>query len=71
MVSRVLPPWRLLRHRPPGHRSLVILLGSLALTLFVTGCVSMPNGGPVRSYAITQSPGANNEHYLQFVPPPP
>jgi hypothetical protein len=41
------------------------------MTVAVAGCVSMPDGGPVRSYAITPSPGANSQRYLQFVPQPP
>jgi hypothetical protein len=31
----------------------------------------MPSGGPVNSYAITQSPGANSQHYSQFIPQAP
>lgn len=62
MVSRRRREWR---------RPLSAVLAALAIAVSVAGCVSMPSGGPVQSYAITQSPGANSQRYLQFVPQPP
>lgn len=53
------------------YRPLAFVLAALALVLSVAGCVSMPSGGPVISYAVTQNPGANDQRYLQFVPQPP
>jgi hypothetical protein len=48
----------------------VLLLGAV-LSLAVAGCVSMPSGGPVQSYQITQGANEQAQGYLQFVPPPP
>ncbi len=47
------------------------LLVALAAALTATGCVSMPTGGPVASYPVTQGPGAQNQPYVQIVPNPP
>ena len=47
------------------------LLVALAAALAATGCVSMPTGGPVASYPVTQGPGAQNQPYVQIVPNPP
>lgn len=42
-----------------------------ALSLFaaaaVAGCVSMPSGGPVQSYGITQGPAGQSQPYLQAI----
>jgi hypothetical protein len=47
-------------------------LGALvAAALTVTGCVSLPTGGPVLSYPVTQGTGAQNQPYVQIVPRPP
>lgn len=43
----------------------LVLLASLA------GCVSMPSGGPVLSYAVTQGPGGQSQPFPQSVPQPP
>lgn len=40
----------------------------VALSLAVAGCVSMPSGGPVLSYPVSQSANAPNQNILQFVP---
>jgi hypothetical protein len=37
----------------------------------LAGCVSMPGGGPVISYPVTQGPGAQGQGYLQMIPDPP
>lgn len=44
---------------------------ALASALSVTGCVTIPNGGPVLSYAVTQGPGSQNQPYAQLIPKPP
>jgi len=43
----------------------------LLLVAFLAGCVSMPSGGAVRSYSITQGPGAQSQRYLQMIPESP
>jgi lipoprotein LpqB-like beta-propeller protein/sporulation and spore germination protein len=42
-----------------------LLIASLA------GCVSMQSGGPVLSYSITQSPGGQNQAFIQRIAQPP
>lgn len=71
MVNRAPKPRLTLARRLLGCRPLAAILSALVIAVTITGCVSMPDGGPVRSYAITQSPGANSQRYLQFVPQPP
>ena len=51
--------------RPRWPRSLVAALSATA------GCVSMPTGGPVRSYPVTQGPDAQSHPYVQIQPQPP
>lgn len=36
-----------------------------------TGCVSMPTGGPVQTYPVTQTADAQNQPYVQVVPQSP
>jgi hypothetical protein len=50
---------------------LAALAALLVAALSATGCVSMPTGGPVRSYPMTQGPAAQNQPYVQVVPQPP
>jgi hypothetical protein len=57
---------RLLKPKP-----LAVVLAALVLMISVAGCVSMPSGGPVLPYEITQGSGADSQHYLQFVPQSP
>jgi lipoprotein LpqB-like beta-propeller protein/sporulation and spore germination protein len=45
--------------------------GGLLLMACLAGCVSMPNGGPVQSYPVTQGAGAQSQRYLQIIPDPP
>ena len=47
------------------------MLGALAATLAAAGCVSMPSGGPVRSYSVTQGVNEQSQQYVQIVPQPP
>src|SRR5215510_5461137 len=44
---------------------------ALVIAVFAAGCVSMPSGGPVLSYTVTQGPGAQSQHYQQIYPQPP
>jgi Lipoprotein LpqB beta-propeller domain/Sporulation and spore germination len=39
----------------------------LFLAASLAGCVSLPSGGPVSSYAITQGPGGQSQPYLQSI----
>ena len=50
---------------------LAALAALLVAALAATGCVSMPTGGPVTSYAVTQGPTAQDQPYVQIVPQPP
>jgi hypothetical protein len=56
--------WRLLR------RPRVAALG-LLLAASLAGCVSVPSGGPVLSYPVTQGPGGQNQPYPQAIAQPP
>lgn len=47
------------------------VLAATAVALSVTGCLSMPSGGPVLSYPVTQGPGAQSQRYVQMIPRPP
>ncbi len=46
-------------------------LAALFTTALSAGCVSMPTGGPVQSYPVTQGTGAPNQPNVQFQPQPP
>lgn len=48
------------------HRLRGAVLG-LFLAASLAGCVSLPSGGPVSSYAITQGPGGQSQPYLQSI----
>ena len=43
----------------------------LLSTVLAAGCVSMPTGGPVQSYPVTQGTGAPNQPNAQFEPQSP
>jgi hypothetical protein len=45
--------------------------GGLLLIACLAGCVSMPTGGAVRSYSVTQGSGGQSQPYLQMIPEPP
>jgi Lipoprotein LpqB beta-propeller domain/Sporulation and spore germination len=47
------------------------VLAALAVAVFAGGCVSMPSGGPVLSYSVTQGPGAQSQAFLQMYVGPP
>ena len=49
-----------------ARRPLLALLAALTTALAVTGCVSIPNAGPVLSYPVTQQTGSQNGQNLQF-----
>jgi Lipoprotein LpqB beta-propeller domain/Sporulation and spore germination len=50
---------------------LSMLTALLVAALSATGCVSMPTGGPVQSYPVTQGADTQNQPYVQVVPQPP
>jgi lipoprotein LpqB-like beta-propeller protein/sporulation and spore germination protein len=52
------------------RRALAALTVLLSAVL-AAGCVSMPTGGPVQSYPVTQGTGAPNQPNAQFQPQPP
>jgi hypothetical protein len=58
---------RTLRSRPV----LAALAALLVAALSATGCVSVPTGGPVISYPVTQGTAAQNQPYVQVQPQPP
>jgi hypothetical protein len=45
--------------------------GCLLLVACLAGCVSMPSGGALQSYPVTQGGGAQSQRYLQIIPEPP
>ncbi len=53
------------------RRPALALLGALAVAASAAGCVSMPTGGPVQSYTVTQGPGTQSQHYQQIDAQPP
>jgi hypothetical protein len=55
----------------PVRRPLLAVLAVLATALAVTGCVSIPNAGPVLSYPVTEQTGGQNGQNLQFSAQPP
>ena len=58
--------------RPKTPRPVLAALAALLVAaLSATGCVSMPTGGPVQSYPVTQGPDAQDQPYVQIVPQPP
>ena len=56
--------------RGPLRRTLATV-AALFVSALAAGCVSMPTGGPVRSYPVTQGTGAPNQPNVQFQPQPP
>lgn len=57
--------------RARAWRVLVAILVALGLSVAVAGCVSMPSGGPVLPYAVTQGADPQSQNNLQIVPQPP
>ncbi|MGH3262165.1 MAG: LpqB family beta-propeller domain-containing protein, partial [Trebonia sp.] len=55
-----------MRSRSRGVLGVLLVVG-----LAATGCVSMPSGGPVASYPVTQGTAAQNQPYVQIQPQPP
>ena len=47
------------------------VLAALVIAASAAGCVSMPTGGPVQSYTVTQGPGTQSQHYQQIYAQPP
>jgi hypothetical protein len=48
------------------RRPLLAVLAVVTVALAVTGCVSIPNAGPVLSYPVTEQTGGQNGQNLQF-----
>jgi hypothetical protein len=48
-----------------------VVLAALAVALSAAGCVSMPSGGPVVSYSVTQGAESQDQPFVQIVPKPP
>jgi hypothetical protein len=64
------------RRRAAGRRmwsrpALAVLAALVVAALSTAGCVSVPTGGPVKSFAITQGPNAQSNPYVQIQPQPP
>ena len=57
--------------RPLVSRPALAVLAAVAVALSAAGCVSMPTGGPVLSYPVTQGAGTQNQNYVQIQPQPP
>lgn len=52
-------------------RTVLATLAALVAAAATAGCVSMPTGGPVRSYPVTQGTDSQDQPYVQIVPQPP
>jgi Lipoprotein LpqB beta-propeller domain/Sporulation and spore germination len=50
-----------------ARRPLLAVLAAMTAAIAVTGCVSMPNAGPVLSYPVTQETGAQNGQNMQVI----
>ncbi|HEX7164402.1 MAG TPA: LpqB family beta-propeller domain-containing protein [Trebonia sp.] len=60
------------RPTPLRSRPLLTALAALVVAaLAATGCVSMPSGGPVLSYPVTQGTDAPSQPFVQIQPQPP
>lgn len=60
------------RPTPVRSRPLLTALAALVVAaLAATGCVSMPSGGPVLSYPVTQGTDAQNQPFVQIQPQSP
>jgi spore germination protein GerM len=49
-------------------RPALAALAAVFVALLVAGCVSMPTGGPVRAYPVTQAANAQSQPFVQVVP---
>jgi hypothetical protein len=54
-----------------GRRRLLVVLAALTGALVISGCVSVPNAGPVLSYPVNQETGSLNGQNMQFIAKPP
>jgi hypothetical protein len=57
--------------KPLARRAVTALIGAVGLSLAAAGCVSIPSGGPVLSYPVSQSGNGQNPNLNQIAPPPP
>ena len=53
------------------RRPVLAVLAALLAALPAAGCVSMPSGGPVVSYPVTQGAESQDQPFVQIVPKPP
>jgi hypothetical protein len=53
------------------RRPVLAVLAVLLAALPAAGCVSMPSGGPVVSYPVTQGAESQDQPFVQIVPKPP
>jgi hypothetical protein len=52
-------------------RPVLVVTALLAVLLSLAGCVSMPTGGPVQAYPVTQGTDAQSQQYMQVEPESP
>jgi hypothetical protein len=62
---------RATRRRMRSRPALAVLAVLIVAALSTAGCVSVPTGGPVQSYPVTQGPNAQSNPYVQIQPQPP
>jgi Lipoprotein LpqB beta-propeller domain len=54
-----------------ARRRLLLVLAAVTGALVVSGCVSVPNAGPVLSYPVNQETGSQSGQNMQFIATPP
>jgi Lipoprotein LpqB beta-propeller domain/Sporulation and spore germination len=54
-----------------GRRRLLAVLAAVTGALVISGCVSVPNAGPVLSYPVNQETGSQSGQNMQFIATPP
>jgi hypothetical protein len=54
-----------------ARRRLLVVLSAVTGALVISGCVSVPNAGPVLSYPVNQETGSQSGQNMQFIAQPP
>jgi hypothetical protein len=54
-----------------ARRRLLVVLAAVTGALVISGCVSVPNAGPVLSYPVNQETGSQSGQNMQFIAAPP
>jgi hypothetical protein len=54
-----------------ARRRLLVVLAAVTGALVISGCVSVPDAGPVLSYPVSQETGSQNGQNMQFTVSPP